>query len=118
MISTALGLTKTYNRVHRADEHDPDIVRLRGLHVELDHAVRDAYGWTDIELNHHHWQTPQGVRFTVSTQAKDEMLDRLLELNHDRYAIEVAAGMHDKKSKKAPAARRTKPADDAQETLL
>ncbi len=52
----------------------------------LDHAVRDAYGWTDLELNHHHWTTPQGMRFTVGPEAKDELLDRLLELNHERYA--------------------------------
>ena len=97
MVRTELGLTKTYNRVHNPDEQDPDIVRLRDLHVELDHAVRDAYGWSDLELNHHHWETPQGVRFTVSPEAKDELLDRLLELNHERYAAEVAAGLHDKR---------------------
>src|SRR5690606_15745807 len=35
MIRTDLGLTKTYNRVHDPDEQDPDIVRLRELHVDL-----------------------------------------------------------------------------------
>lgn len=29
------------------------------------------------------------------------MLDRLLELNHQRYAEEVAQGLHDKGKKKA-----------------
>jgi hypothetical protein len=29
--------------------------------------------------------------------AQQEILDRLLELNHDRYKVEVAAGLHDKK---------------------
>lgn len=106
MIRTNLGLTKTYNRVHNPGEHDPDIVRLRELHVALDHAVRDAYGWTDLELDHHHWETPQGMRFTVSPAAKDELLDRLLELNHERYAAEVAAGLHDKKGGKAAGRKR------------
>ncbi len=91
---------------------------LRELHVELDHAVRDAYGWSDLELDHHHWETPQGMRFTVSPEAKDELLDRLLELNHERYAAEVAAGLHDKKAKKAPVKRKTLAADPAQDTLL
>lgn len=122
MIRTQLGLTKTYNRVHNPDEHDPDIERLRELHVVLDHAVRDAYGWSDLELDHHHWETPQGMRFTVRPEAKDELLDRLLELNHERYAAEVAAGLHDKKNKKTKqaAAKRSpkRPADPAQETLL
>ena len=44
MIRTNLGLTKIYNRVHDPDEHDADIVRLRELHVELDHAVRARTG--------------------------------------------------------------------------
>ena len=85
-----------------------DIERLRELHVELDYAVRDAYGWTDLQLDHHHWETPQGMRFTVSPAAKDELLDRLLELNHQRYAEEVAAGLHDKKGSKS--VKRGKPA--------
>jgi len=113
-----LGLTKLYNRFHDAHEDDREIVRLRELHAELDHAVRDAYGWSDLELDHHHWETPQGMRFTVSPEAKDELLDRLLELNHERYAAEVAAGLHDKKAKKAPTKRTAKSADPSQETLL
>jgi len=109
--------TKTYNRVHNSDEHDHDIVRLRELHVELDYAVRDAYGWADLELDHNHWETPQGMRFTVSPAAKDKLLDRLLEVNHQRYAEEVAAGLHEKRANKAPA-KRAKAADKRQGLLL
>lgn len=97
------GFTSMYNRVHDPEVSDADIVRLRELHVELDYAVRDAYGWSDLALDHHHWETPQGMRFTVSPAAKDELLDRLLELNHERYAEEVAAGLHDKKKAKGKA---------------
>ena len=78
--------------------------------------MRDAYGWKDLELDHHHWETPQGMRFTVSSAAKDEILDRLLELNHQRYAEEVAAGLHDKKAQKVP--KRAKAANDDQGSLL
>jgi hypothetical protein len=118
MIRTNLGLTKTYNRAHTPDEQDPGIVRLRELHVDLDHAVRDAYGWTDLELDHHHWETPQGMRFTVSPAAKDELLDRLLELNHERYAAEVAAGLHDKTTGRKARRASMKPSDDDQGSLL
>jgi hypothetical protein len=117
MARTELGLTKTYNRVHDVNETDPDIVRLRELHVHLDNVVRDAYGWTDLELGHQHWATPQGMRFTVSPAAKDDLLDRLLELNHQRYAEEVAAGLHDKKANKSPA-KPTKAVNLNQESLL
>ncbi|MBK5221553.1 MAG: restriction endonuclease [Acidimicrobiia bacterium] len=118
MARTQLGLTKTYNQVHAPAEGAPDIVRLRELHIELDCAVRDAYGWTDLKLNHQHWETPQGMRFTVSPEAKDELLDRLLELNQERYASEVAAGLHDKKTKKVAAKRAMKAENPSQETLL
>lgn len=118
MVQSGLGLTKTYNRVHDPADAEADIVQLRELYVQLDHAVRDAYGWTDLDLGHRHWETPQGMRFTVSPEAKDELLNRLLELNHERYAAEVAAGLHDKKAKKSAAKRTKKPADPSQETLL
>jgi hypothetical protein len=117
MVRTKLGLTKTYNRIHNPKDSDHDIVRLRELHVKLDCAVRDAYGWTDLELDHHHWETQQGVRFTVSPAAKDELLDRLLELNHQRYAEEVAAGLHDKRPKRAQT-KRTRAVDVNQESIL
>ncbi len=91
---------------------------LRDLHVVLDLAVRDAYGWSDLDLDHQHWATPQGMRFTVSPEAKDELLDRLLELNHERYATEVAAGLHDKKAKKALGKRSAKAPGSDQATML
>ncbi len=44
----------------------------------------------------------QGERFTVSAAARRELLARLLRLNHERHAAEVAAGLHEKgKSKKS-----------------
>jgi hypothetical protein len=39
----------------------------------------------------------------VGPVARQEILDRLLELNHERYAAEVAAGLHEKKK---PGARK------------
>ena len=48
MVKNNEGLTKTYNRFHDPDEHSPDILRLRALHADMDRAVLDAYGWTDI----------------------------------------------------------------------
>lgn len=118
MTSAGLGLGKTYNRIHDPDDGDASVAQLREMHVDLDIKVRDSYGWGDLELDHHHWETPQGMRFTVSPEAKDELLDRLLALNHERYAAEVAAGLHDKKAKKAPAKRAAKPSNPSQETLL
>ena len=95
------GLTKTYNRFHSANETADDIQTLRELHVEMDQAVAAAYGWQDLDLEHGFHQTKQGIRFTISEVARREVLDRLLELNHQRHAEEVAQGLHDKKKKKS-----------------
>ena len=110
MQSRQEGLTKTYNRFHNPDESAEDIERLRELHVEMDRAVADAYGWGDLDLGHGFHETKQGVRFTISEEARREVLDRLLLLNHERYAEEVAQGLHDKKAKKG----KTKKADEAE----
>ena len=93
MLDRQEGLTKTYNRVHDPDEHADDIVRLREIHVELDHAVRDAYGWDDLDLGHDFHETKFGTRFTFAPVPRQEVLDRLLELNHERYAEEVRRGL-------------------------
>jgi hypothetical protein len=101
MLTRQEGLTKTYNRFHNPDETNPDIEQLRTLHIEMDNAVAAAYGWEDIELDHDFHDTKQGIRFTICENARREILDRLLQLNHQRYAQEVAEGLHDKGKKKA-----------------
>jgi hypothetical protein len=99
MLDRQEGLTTTYNRVHNPDEHADDIVRLREIHVDLDHAVRDAYGWSDLDLGHDFHETRFGIRYTFAPVPRQEVLDRLLELNHQRYAEEVRQGLHKKKAK-------------------
>ena len=103
------GLTTFYNRLHDRSEKSIDIAEFRNLHRTLDVAVAAAYGWTDLTendgaaLSHDFYPSKQGLRYTISEPARREVLDRLLALNHQRYAEEVAAGLHDKKSKNKPA---------------
>jgi hypothetical protein len=97
MQSNGEGLTSTYNRFHEPDEQDTDIQKLRDCHVDLDEAVVTAYGWTDFGLSHGFHETKQGTRFTISETARREVLARLLKLNHERYAEEVAHGLHEKR---------------------
>jgi hypothetical protein len=105
MLDRKEGLTTTYNRVHNPDEHADDIVGLRETHVELDYAVRDAYGWGDLDLGHDFHETKFGTRFTFAPGPRQEVLDRLLELNRERYADELAQGLHAKrKARSRPAA--------------
>lgn len=114
-----LGLTDIYNLFH-ARELSPELVakvskkpvevaragfdgllELRRLHVSVDNAVRDAYGWSDLNLGHDFVEVetlPENdrVRYTISPVARKEVLKRLLALNHQRAKEEAA---------KAPAAK-------------
>ncbi|WP_312322511.1 Eco57I restriction-modification methylase domain-containing protein [Soonwooa sp.] len=125
------GLTKTYNLFHAKgigsgiDEKDKQvqflrkhlvktegtcsfeeavagITELRRLHVQMDQAVLEAFGWGDIALRHDFYEVdylPENdrVRYTIHPDARKEVLKRLLELNHKIHAEEVAAGLWDKK---------------------
>jgi hypothetical protein len=116
MLDSHEGLTKTYNRFHDPDETSENIQKLRQLHAELDNAVAAAYGWTDLDLGHGFHETKQGTRYTISEPARREVLARLLKLNHERYAEEVAKGLHDKK--KAKGAKKRKAVDDSGNSLF
>ena len=88
MLSRSWGLTKTYNQVHDPDNHEPADRELRDIHVAIDEAVMRAYGWEDLDLKIGHHPTKIGIRWTVSKEARFELLDRLLEENHRRYQLE------------------------------
>ena len=70
------------------------MLELRRLHVALDVAVRAAYGWQDLDLDHdfHEVETlPENdrVRYTISPAARREVLKRLLAANHARAGVEA-----------------------------
>jgi hypothetical protein len=80
--------------MNRCDERP----RLRASSpIELDHAVRDAYGWTDLDLGHDFHETRQGTRYTFKPRTRLEILDGRLKLNYTRHADEVRRGLHDRK---------------------
>lgn len=132
MLGMQLGLTKTYNLFHSNaitaqavndkdkqvaalqkhfektpntisfNEAIQDILKLRELHIQMDEAVLEAYGWNDITLHHNFYEVdylPENdrIRFTIHPYARKEVLKRLLELNHKIHAEEVEAGLFDKK---------------------
>jgi methylase of polypeptide subunit release factors len=132
MLAMQLGLTKTYNLFHSNaittqsindkdkqvaslqkhlekttntisfDEAIQGILKLRELHVQMDEAVLDAYGWNDIDLKHDFYEVdylPENdrVRFTIHPDARKEVLKRLLELNHKIHEEEKADSLLDKK---------------------
>ncbi len=96
LLNRSLGLTKAYNIYHDSECTAPDIVAFRELHAVMDRATLACYKWTDIELEHDFYNTDRGTRFTISEAARREILDRLLQFNHELYAEEVAQGLHDR----------------------
>lgn len=114
MLSLWLGLTDIYNLFHSRElsatqvaklSKKPDdeaergyqgLLELRRLQRELDLALRDAYGWQDLDLDHdlHEVETlseNDRVRYTISPTARKEVLNRLLALNHARAEAAAAS---------------------------
>ena len=48
MVANNEGLTSTYNRFHDPAETSSGLLELRRLHGEMDQAVLNAYGWSDV----------------------------------------------------------------------
>ncbi|MFP2957874.1 DNA methyltransferase [Myxococcus sp. 1LA] len=79
MQANNIGLTTTYNRLKDKSVTDAATQRLRDLHVAVDQAVLDAYGWNDIHAPPYCGATPKQLE-----AFEDEVLDRLFDLNAQR----------------------------------
>lgn len=112
MLRRGLGLTRLYNLVNDPGLKagaDPDVDRMRAIHVELDAAVAAAYGWEDLDLTHGFHTYRKMTRWTVPPATRVEILDRLLEENHRRAAAEAAAAAASGRSAPGgPGSRRTR----------
>jgi hypothetical protein len=92
-----IGMTDAFGKINDSSNNDEGITRIRKLSIIIDETVAKTYGFHDIQFNHDFYETFQGIRYTISEPARLEVLQRLLKLNHKRYAEEVAQGLHDKK---------------------
>ncbi|WP_371061535.1 Eco57I restriction-modification methylase domain-containing protein [Rhodosalinus sp. 5P4] len=102
MRDEALGLTKFYGRFHNKANEEPEYLSLRTLQATLDNDVLAAYGWTDLDLGHgfhavSYLPETDNIRFTISEDARIEILNRLAQLNKER---------HEAEKKPKPAAKR------------
>ncbi len=130
-----LGLTDIYNLFH-AHDLTPELIakaskkpgdeteagyrglpELHRLHQELDEAVRDAYAWQDLKLDHDFYevetlQENDRIRYTISPAARKEVLRRLLALNHARAKAEQAATISSTNSRKQRSKKKAKGAPE------
>jgi hypothetical protein len=89
MLGRGWGLKTTYNHMHDSGDRDPQVQAMRYLHTQIDLAVLKAYGWSDLDPQVGFHQTKIGTRWTVSRDVRFELLDRLLEENQRRAALEA-----------------------------
>lgn len=103
MIQSNEGMTKTYNRFHDSGEDSEGIRRLRELHNQMDRAVLDAYGWTDITpvpeflADYEEEDGTGSYRLKWPDETRDLVLGRLMELNAQYAAEEAAQGGEDER---------------------
>ena len=117
MQSLWIGLTKVYDLFHN-QKLTPDLVareskknieiataeyetllELRLQHREIDLAVRDAYGWQDLDLEHdfhdiEYLPENDRNRYTISSSARREVLQRLLVENHSRAKSDTMTSLY------------------------
>jgi len=105
MVRNSQGLTNIYNRFHDPDEHDDAMLQLRELHAQMDRAILDAYGWSDIPTTYKFLLDYEEEEKEVDTSRRkkpwryrwpeevhDEVLARLLVLNQQRAEAERRLG--------------------------
>jgi len=91
------GLTKFYNDFHNQKKSEEDLVALRHLQMQMNEFVCRQYDWDDLDLAcgfHEVGYLPEGrnMRFTVSEQARLEILRHLSRLNRERYESQLSSG--------------------------
>jgi hypothetical protein len=86
-----LGLTKLYSLVNDprvGPGDDADIDSLRQIHADVNKATLACYRWEDLDLDQGFHDYRGVTRWMISPLPRGEILDRLLEENHRRAALE------------------------------
>lgn len=88
-LGTASGLGPT-ELLARTVASKPDEYgrRMREMLVSLNETVFASYGWDDLDASHEVVRFRDLARFSPAVPVLQELLDRLLELNHERARAE------------------------------
>ncbi|MBE8232807.1 MAG: hypothetical protein HAW67_03665 [Endozoicomonadaceae bacterium] len=90
MVSSDKGMTKFYNDLHDVTVDTVAIRALRKKQIALNNAVLTAYNFDELDPDygfHEVGYLPEGknIRFTISEEAREEVLYRLSMLNKARH---------------------------------
>lgn len=93
MTSNNKGMTKFYNDLHDISLESIEIKEARKKQAEINNAVLRVYGFEEIEPNYGFHQVsylPEGknTRYTISEEAREEILYQLAMLNKSRAEAE------------------------------
>ncbi len=115
MKSLWIGLTTLYNLFHDpnlskdlimkiskknfevSESGFQDLIELRNLQYEIDSAILELYGWTDLKFEYdfhelEYLSENDRVRYTIAKEVRRELLNRLLEENLSRTNEQIASG--------------------------
>ncbi|MCA9604039.1 MAG: hypothetical protein KC619_00465, partial [Myxococcales bacterium] len=111
------GLTEAYNALLDHRGWEASVERLRCLHEQMDRAVLDAYGWSDIEVPPYCPRTDDD--YAAVQEFEDEVVDRLYVLNAERAQDEERRGLREnegsRQGKKKSVGRRQNKSPDGEE---
>jgi len=90
-----IGITELFNAANNPKITDPLVNQYRARLVDLDVAVCKAYGWSDLDLLHDYYtqddlSEDDRIRFSISPEAKDQIISRLSVLNRKKHDEELA----------------------------
>ena len=103
------GLTATYNDLKDPEVTDREIEHLRELHLDVDRAVIEAYGWKGIKVPA--FTNPvTDADWRAKDAFEDEIIDRLFTLNAERAEEERLLGIAAAPAKAAGGRKKTAPA--------
>ena len=93
MVSNNKGMTKFYNDLHDPTIDTLEIRELREKQIELNNSVLAAYQFDDLEPDYGFHQVGylpkrKNIRFSISEEAREEILYRLAMLNKTRHEAE------------------------------
>lgn len=91
LIEQNINLRELYNRTDDQSVASDRVKQFREAVASNDTILLHAYGWGDISLEHGFYTRNTGAYFGISPAAREELLQRLLRLNHEYQAAEKIA---------------------------
>ncbi|WP_024905197.1 Eco57I restriction-modification methylase domain-containing protein [Robbsia andropogonis] len=98
MRERSIGVGAFMNMLHDESCSDSRVLDLRSALKELDGAIFESYGWSDLELEYQFRTVGKGKRLGLTPNLAKEVMNRLRALNIAYSKIESSVEMHRRRS--------------------